>query len=173
VCFRSTILLLQITFQNLFFVILLPLNYETFYMGNSLVRWLRPLKDLRSITRASREDFYDADAEDEGRHANSAAGFKIEDTGRHSALAHTRTFRKACFLSTLSSEGADQVCDIKVCTAGQDFVDSLLASDDRCKIVAAIGNVHTLPTILLRHAFDTYCFIFSRNYQQFCFRGLL
>ena len=118
-------------------------------MGNRFVRLSQPLKSVFHMTckrSEKRRECYDAEAKDEVRHSNFASGFKFEETHRHPILSHTRTFRKGCFSCTSPTENNELECDIKACTTDQDFVDTLMASDDQCKIVAAIGNIKNKTT---------------------------
>ena len=118
-------------------------------MGNRFVRLSQPLKSvfhMKCNRSEKRRECYDAEATDEVRHSNFASGFKFEETHRHPILSHTRTFRKGCFSCTSPTENTEIECDIKACTTDQDFVDTLLASDDQCKIVAAIGNIKNKTT---------------------------
>jgi hypothetical protein len=135
-------------------------------MGNSLVRCPWSVRALLHAAASSRIECYDAEAEDELRHSNSSAGLRIGEAGRHPALAHTRNLKGACS-SNSSSQKVEPVCVVKICITCQDLADSVLASDEKYKIVAVIGNTNMNNGSELLTAF----MIFRCNHQQLCYRG--
>ena len=110
-------------------------------MGNALAHFPRRLRVLLHAPTSSRIECYDAEAENELRHSNSSSGFRIGSAGRHDALMHTRNLRGACSSNFSSSQKADPVCVVNICTSCQELADYVLASDVQYKSVALIGNM--------------------------------